>query len=71
MLDILRQPVDDDSVSISLSQWSGSPTPEIKRAFRRSLAQNLFGWDSLLYLRMGLGVADFCWVSGVELFPDT
>jgi len=61
ILEILRPDFVDHSTDIILLPWSGELVPEIRREFRRSLAKHLFGWDSLLSLRMRLSVADFSW----------
>ncbi|TFK36254.1 transcription factor IIIC subunit delta N-term-domain-containing protein [Crucibulum laeve] len=64
LLDILRADFPDHSVNIEIPRYEPGEvglTPELRREFRRSLIQHLFGWDVLLRLRMRLGLADFAW----------
>ncbi|RDB16625.1 hypothetical protein Hypma_002848 [Hypsizygus marmoreus] len=59
-LQILKPQSADHSVHVAVPSWP-ILTPEIRAAFRTSLAQHLFGWDVLLSLRMRLSLADFAW----------
>ncbi|KAG6898898.1 hypothetical protein C0993_003000 [Termitomyces sp. T159_Od127] len=58
ILEILKQQNDDHSLLVNVPTWT-SMTPELRRIFRTSLMQHLFGWDTLFSLRMRLSIADF------------
>ncbi|KAH7920247.1 hypothetical protein BV22DRAFT_1021558 [Leucogyrophana mollusca] len=62
ILEILQQsPAVDDTLSIAVPSWSEGLVPELNVQLRRSFATHLFGWESVLSLRMRLSLADMCW----------
>ena len=52
--------------SYALPCWEDEVTPEMRRSFRRSLRQELYGWGDLMSLRMRLSLADYCWVRSLD-----
>ncbi|KAG6878555.1 hypothetical protein C0992_007917 [Termitomyces sp. T32_za158] len=60
ILEILKAQNDDHSLLVNVPTWT-SMTSELRRIFRTSLMQHLFGWDTLFSLRMRLSIADFVW----------
>jgi general transcription factor 3C polypeptide 4 len=63
VLDVLSARILDPLPPLpAIPMWHGKLEPGMRRAFRRSLRRNLFGWDDLLSLRIRLSVADYCWV---------
>lgn len=63
MLELLpNSPQYIEPISV-MAPWSGEVNDEIRLAFRRSLAVDLYGWDAFDSLRLRLAVADYCWVS--------
>ena len=62
LLQVLESPEPDDPAMTIVNPWTGDFVPEMRMAFRRQLMTHLFGWDSLVALRLKLAIADFCWV---------
>jgi hypothetical protein len=50
----------------ALPSWEDEVTPEMRRSFRGSLRQELYGWGDLMSLRMRLSLADYCWVRSLD-----
>ncbi|KIJ65305.1 hypothetical protein HYDPIDRAFT_89000 [Hydnomerulius pinastri MD-312] len=61
LLELLNQTPQDDSTAIIVPAWSQGLGAELQLQLRKSFATHLFGWESLLFLRMRLSVADMCW----------
>ncbi|KAJ7176800.1 putative zinc-finger of transcription factor IIIC complex-domain-containing protein [Mycena filopes] len=61
ILGILNPNLPDHAASIDIEPWTGELIPELRREFRDSITRHLYGWDSMLSLRMRLGLADFAW----------
>ncbi|KAF8917721.1 transcription factor IIIC subunit delta N-term-domain-containing protein [Mucidula mucida] len=61
LIRVLSEQVGDYSTEIIITPFAGELTTDVRRAFRRSLIQHLFGWDDLLRLRMRLSFADYLW----------
>ena len=66
LLQILESNVPEDPAATIVNSWTGGFVPEMRVAFRRQLITHLFGWDSLVALRLRLAIADFCWVCYFE-----
>ncbi|KAG8220800.1 hypothetical protein J3R82DRAFT_2244 [Butyriboletus roseoflavus] len=66
VLDILDHSPQDESLAVSVPLSSQGVGVELQRQLRESLATHLFGWNTLLSLRMRLSIADMCWVGGVS-----
>ncbi len=62
LIRVLSEQIGDYSTEIIITPFAGELTTDVRRAFRRSLIQHLFGWDDLLRLRMRLSFADYLWV---------
>ena len=69
LLEILRHPSEDHSLTISFTLWTEKMTLEAEAEFRDSLYRHLFGWRSLLALRTRLSIADYCWVGCLSPRP--
>ncbi|KAL5531750.1 hypothetical protein ACEPAG_4627 [Sanghuangporus baumii] len=69
VLPLLAPGLDDAKYANGLPRWSRGLDEEIKRAIRRNLAIELYGWDAFHSLRLRLAVADYCWkmASGEEI----
>lgn len=66
ILTILSQPLAEGAnrePSLSLSLYTGELSTQVRDEFSRSLRTHLFGWDSVLRLRLKLFIATFCKVS--------
>ncbi|THH15736.1 hypothetical protein EW146_g4774 [Bondarzewia mesenterica] len=61
ILEILRNTPVNEPHSFLDPVTSDQLTDDARKSIRRSLTQHLFGYNSLLSLRLRLAVADFCW----------
>ncbi|KAJ7594097.1 putative zinc-finger of transcription factor IIIC complex-domain-containing protein [Mycena floridula] len=60
LLGVLKLPSIDHSIGITVL-WNGPLTPPARKEMRASLTTHLFGWSSLVSLRMRLSLADLAW----------
>ncbi|ETW79260.1 hypothetical protein HETIRDRAFT_478665 [Heterobasidion irregulare TC 32-1] len=61
LLETLRDLPVDESTSIAIPPFTREFTADVRTDFGRSLTQHLFGFNTLLSLRLLLAIADFCW----------
>ncbi|TFK65956.1 hypothetical protein BDN72DRAFT_824041 [Pluteus cervinus] len=57
----LQVELEDHSTKISIPAYSGELTQELRKEFRISLYQHLFGYELMIATRMRLSLADYAW----------
>lgn len=53
---------DDELQECHLPSWTGHVDHDIHKSFQRSIAIDLYGWDTFRSLRFRMAIAVFCWV---------
>ncbi|KAI5121645.1 hypothetical protein M0805_001172 [Coniferiporia weirii] len=61
VLELLPTDLQETESAIVIEPLTSQLDDEVRRAFRRSLSIDLFGWDSFTSRRLRLAVADYCW----------